>query len=123
MRKILWLLMALLIVTGVNVYAQNSDGRYVRKQLQPEFFIPEGQWNPQEKLPPVVKPQPKVPTAAVEESVPQQATEEIPDYQRKYQEYVEDLKKIDAQGTPPANQALQRDLEQMNSNEQFPAGN
>ena len=44
----------LIILAGLAVIAGSSaaEAQYQRKQLQPDFFVPAGEINPQEKLPP-----------------------------------------------------------------------
>ena len=120
----LWAIL-LMVSFGVSVTAY---GRYVRKQLQPDFFIPkEVQFNQPEKLPPLpkkemlnAKSENMVATVDKSEFI-EEKTEKIavPDYQKKFDDYNRDISYINRSGEIPANSSLKADLDQMNSNELF----
>ena len=105
-----------------------SQGRYVRKQLQPDFFIPkEVQFNQPEKLPPLPKKE-FLENNSAETSQPvdkmksirkESAQIFIPDYQKKFDDYNQDISYINRNGELPVNLSLKSDLDKMNSNELF----
>ena len=138
MIKKLHLVLAFFIGIGINTVA----ARYVRKQQERDFFIPESARSQPEKLP-----LPRY-TAGVEETIKQVEPErevrkynidmkasqiidsvsgsalpedetETPDYQHKFDDYSRDLERIDSQGQIPDNQVLREDLNQMNSDQRF----
>lgn len=112
--------------------AVSGEGRYMRKQLQPDFFMPEKVlFNQPEKLPPlpeVKKSSDMKKTAAVaaenntvlkDEENLQTAAEAVPEYQTKFDDYNRDIDYISRSGEIPVNARLNADLEQMKSNELF----
>lgn len=133
MKKILGLILVMVIsLSAVWVWAQ--DKPYVRKQLQPSFFMPESAKPKPEKLP-----MPRY-TEGQAESVKavnhndvsggrvedeelagneeiMQDLQNTPEYQKKYEDYNQDLEQISKTGEIPENEVLQEDLEQMNSEE------
>lgn len=117
-KLILSVVIALIAAGGLVISAQ---GKYVRKQLQPDFFIPvKDQFNQPEKLPPL--PENKVikesqsKTISTETEV-SEAEVEQPDYQDKFDEYNEDMEYLSTNGELPENDSLKKDLAVMNSNE------
>lgn len=108
-----------------------AAAKYVRKQLEPGFFMPESAKTQAEKLPmprylygeeetiKAAKPEhePQRLPAAAESKEYIDDDMEIPDYQRKYEDYSRDLEHISRTGEIPDNAALAEDLEQMNSDE------
>ena len=124
-QKFIAIVVLLVVFIGLTVAAY---GRYVRKQLQPDFFMPkEVQFNQPEKLPPL----PKMESVendyvdAVEpvdnlESIKMESAKlSIPEYQKKFDDYNRDISYINRKGEIPVNISLKTDLQQMNSNELF----
>ena len=139
----------LIILAGLAVIAGSSaaEAQYQRKQLQPDFFVPAGEINPQEKLPPFRQTGGSLPTAEtvkkvsmpeirdsealtlsadnpveqydMEKHITNHKFDASPDYKQKYDAYVNDLKIIAETGKAPENKQLQQDLAKMNSNERF----
>lgn len=127
--------LVLMSLCGVLIVLRASAAQeYQRKQVMPEFFIPQQALPKPEKLPPIkfstlapqddgVKkvsiqeqtPAPKAQQAAT----PPEALEVMPQYKQKYDEYIEDLEYIGDTGEYPNNQGLQNDLAKMNSDEKF----
>lgn len=153
MKKIFAALAAIAVICASVAWAQT--GGYVRKKIEPNFFIPKSAQPKPEKLPmpyykqpvipaeettvpapqeqplPVVEqtqntapttaakaPAPVVAPTPAEKSVVQNLSD-TPEYQRKYQEYLQDLEYIAATGERPSNANLDNDLKQMNSNERI----
>ena len=143
----------LIILAGLAVIAGSSaaEAQYQRKQLQPDFFVPAGEINPQEKLPPFKQTGGSLPAAetvkkvSIKDETPEIRDSEAltlsadnpveqydmekhitnhkfdasPNYKKKYDAYVNDLKIIAETGKAPENKQLQQDLAKMNSNERF----
>lgn len=127
----------------VGILTVQAQETFVRKKIKPNFFIPA-----QEIEKPTAKlPQPKY-SAGQEETIkvasPEDITEqenitetqspeastssqetisapktEIPAYQLKYQEYLEDISKVAKGKNLPDNQTLNNDLSKMNSEERI----
>lgn len=115
----------LFVSVGLSVTAY---GRYVRKQLQPDFFMPkEVQFNQPEKLPPLPKKETiKNNSAEVMQTVDNLESIQkksiqfyIPDYQKKFDDYNRDISFISRSGEIPVNLTLKTDIDSMNSNELF----
>lgn len=128
------------------VMAQNNRN-YVRKQVQPNFYMPtaaRNKMNAPEKLATpqytigaeetikVTRPQKAVVVKTVDKTPKTSAPtpnkhldydhgqlSQTPDYQQKYQEYLSDLDKIAATGKSPKNPRLEQDLSRMNSNDRI----
>lgn len=121
----LWAIL-LIVSFGVSVTAY---GRYIRKQLQPDFFMPkEVQFNQPEKLPPLSKEElfnakleNMVATVDKSEFIGKKTEITVPDYQKKFDDYNRDISYINRSGEIPVNSSLKADLDQMNSNELFEA--
>ena len=130
------LIAAAVLFVSVAVAAATGQGRYVRKQLQPDFFMPEKvRFNQPEKLPPLLKKEEfsqkaeeDVAKAAAQntavsesgKSIRIQAEKEaVPEFQTKFDDYNRDIDYISRSGEIPVNARLNADLEQMNSNELF----
>lgn len=119
-----------------------AAARYVRKQQEPDFFIPESARQRPEKLPlprysagaeetiKQVEPEREVRKYnidmkasqnidTVSETSAPEGVEETPDYQHKFDDYSRDLEQIDSQGQIPDNQVLREDLNQMNSDQRI----
>ena len=142
-----------LVFTAAIIYIHDSKARYVRKQIEPDFFIPESDKTKPEKLPmPVYLEGEEVtvknarrgdvfvneaddnlvaveeviePKAAPQEpqqqpQVQERVLEDTPEYKQKYDDYNNDLEQIAKTGTMPENKNLQKDLEQMNSDDRVP---
>lgn len=112
-----------------------AQGTYVRKQLEPDFFIPASAKPKPEKLPMPrylygeeetiknAKPEPepqRIPAAVAEEPNVNNGNvldglEQTPDYQQKFDDYSNDLDHISRTGELPANPNLEQDLSEMNS--------
>lgn len=120
-----FIMTVLLVSIGLSVTAY---GKYVRKQLQPDFFMPkEVQFNQPEKLPPLPKKE-NVENSSVEniktvdnlESIQKESAQfYVPDYQKKFDDYDRDISYISRSGELPVNLALKSDIDAMNSNELF----
>lgn len=152
MRKTLCIIggMALVFTVAI-IYIHDSKARYVRKQLEPDFFIPKSDKNKPEKLPmPVylegeevtvknarrgdvfvnevdepaeenrVQEVMALPKTSTQSPIKEEALEDTPKYQQKYNDYSNDIEQIGRTGTMPENPELQEDLEQMNSDERIP---
>ena len=114
MIKVLSIGLFMLVVLGSsNVSAEEKQ--FVRKQLEPSFFVPES-----------VKPKaenlalPKYREVEKEEFVGSNAKDNLeksPVYKKKYNEYSKDLEHIKQTGNMPKNDNLNKDLEKMNSND------
>jgi len=122
------------VVWAGNVMA--ADGRYVRKQLEPDIFIPAYALPQQEKLPmprysqgqeetiKAVKPEParKTDTEEIElktVSIDSLLQSGSVDYQQKYDDYLNDLKHISQTGQLPENKKLTADLQKMTTDERI----
>ena len=120
-----FIMIVLLVSVGLSVTAY---GKYVRKQLQPDFFMPkEVQFNQPEKLPPLPKKE-ALENVSVEiidvvdnlESIQKESVQfYVPDYQKKFDDYNRDISYINRSGEIPVNSSLKADLDQMNSDEIF----
>ncbi len=119
-------------LTVINVYAQ-SDGRYQRKNLQPDFFVPQGVIQQQEKLPPIRYDNASSSTETIshisshdEHSADVSTTtiefkglSNTPEYKQNYDTYINNIKNIAQTGQAPDDPRLEEDLAKMNSNERF----
>lgn len=132
MNKYASIAIAAAVLTAASVPAA---AKYVRKQLEPAFFMPESAKTQAEKLPmprylygeeetikaakPEREPQRLPVVTENEEYLEDDVADDtdIPDYQRKYEDYSRDLEHISRTGEIPDNAALEEDLEQMNSDE------
>ncbi len=128
----------LFLFSFVSGQVQAAD-TYVRKQIKPNFFVPEQIVSPQEKLPmpqytkgqeetiKAVKPQAarRMTTDNTEENtvsiddVMLSSRRHGVDYQQKYDDYINDLKQISSTGKIPENKDLQADLEKMTTDDRF----
>ena len=124
-QKFIAVVVLLVVFIGLTVTAY---GRYVRKQLQPDFFMPkEVQFNQPEKLPPLpkkeatdVKSEKIVEVVDNSESIKKESEKvSLPEYQKKFDDYNRDISYINRKGEIPVNISLKTDLQQMNSNELF----
>lgn len=87
---------------------------YVRKNIEPDFFIPAGdKLNRPEKLPPIYKDGKNITNRKQDNVI------ETPEYQQKYEQYQQDLESIAKIGEITPNQGLNEALEKMNGNEVF----
>ncbi len=145
MNRLFVLVFGALVFVSAGVRAE--EGRYVRKMLEPDFFIPEeDKFFQQEKLPPVYLngkniTDPTTRKSAEKESVAgREANQEEkndnelsvkhgvqaktntgiePAYRQKYDAYHQDLENITDDGDIPANSALDAALREMNSEDVF----
>lgn len=124
------------------VYVYNTEARYVRKYIEPNFFIPkEDAFNKPEKLPPIMKLNYDKPVKKIsrknnfanEEKLaenenifyshnkPMIAVNKfnIPSYQLQFDDYSKDIEHINKYGYMPANENLEKILAEMNSNKLF----
>ena len=97
------------MISGV-VLAQTT---YVRKQLEPDFFIPEDVKSKPEKLPPVyvVRKQNNVDNMI--------DAEVVPEYKQKYDQYAKEIESVRKNGKIVENKKLEEDLQKMSSDERF----
>ena len=106
--------------------ALSAQGKYMRKQLQPDFFIPaKDQFNQPEKLPPLANEPASMAeaqkTATSDVNNNQENTETgTPDYQTKFDKYNQDIADLSKNGEMPKNAELEADLAEMNSDDQKP---
>lgn len=128
-RKLQFLIMSVLLLSAGSALAQTIP--YVRKQLEPKFFIPEEARQQPEKLPvpryykgqevtiKAAKPEPAVRVLTTENSEEENTEDstEKPLYQHKFDEYSRDLEHINQTGKIPENKNLENDLQQMNSSQ------
>lgn len=104
--------------------AAQSSPTYQRKTQNPDFFIPQGTLQRQEKLPPIHSPEPQ---NAVEHqsAARQEKTTKIefkglsntPVYKEKYDAYLNSIKDIAQTGQTYQDFDLENDLSKMNSNQ------
>ena len=115
MKKYKLFIWALILIGASS--AVLAQGTYVRKHLEPDFFIPEDAKSKPEKLPPVrVSPRYYGGENLTTEIIYQEIT---PDYQLKYDEYSKDVEQLKNSGTIPENKKLEEDLQKMSSGERF----
>lgn len=74
MKKIIFILSGITIL-GLSYAAIAQPGQYVRKQLKPDFFIPQGEMEKKEVLPPFYYEQPKPKAIVNKDVVPQEVSE------------------------------------------------
>lgn len=120
------------VILPILLLSTNGWGQsYVRKQLEPQFFIPEKDKIKPENLPMPFYRSGEAETVKMVENEwgksKQPTTEgmmdqlaETPDYQQKYDDYSRDLEHISQTGVIPENETLKEDLGQMNSAERKP---
>ncbi len=127
--------LVLMSLCGVLLSLKASAAQeYQRKQVMPEFFIPQQALPKPEKLPPIkfstLAPQDEaVKKVSLQEqkttpqtqqtATPPEDLEVMPQYKQKYDEYIEDLEYIGDTGEYPNNQGLRNDLAKMDSDEKF----
>lgn len=113
-----------------------AQGTYVRKKVEPDFFMPESAKVQPEKLPmpkyykgqeetiknakPEPEPQRLPPVATEDDGINGDEgvlddLENTPEYQQKFEDYSNDLEHINQTGQIPQNADLDSDLNQMNS--------
>lgn len=120
---------AIIVLAAVfGVLALSAQGKYVRKQLQPDFFIPaKDQFNQPEKLPPLpeelLKEVEQRKQSAVVQTDEYKKDEDnkivgTPDYQTKFDKYNHDIAILSKSGEMPKNAELESDLAEMNSDDQ-----
>lgn len=130
MRKYFYFALGILILGAGFVVAKENE-KYIRKKPEQNFFMPKYALGKPEKLP-----MPKYTKGQDEsvknlkdaEEVPHWTDDEIeamrqmakkPEYQKKFDEYQEDIEKIDEKGELPENQNLKNDLQEMDSNQKI----
>ena len=97
------------------LFSFSVQAGYVRKLKEPDFFIPEGeQMHRQEKLPPINQPNFKK-----KEIEKKEIFTEVPEYKKKYENYLEDISFFVKNNEMPENVALENDLKAMESGEVF----
>ena len=102
MKKLLYILI-LFILSSI------ADAKYIRKVSEPNFFIPEQyKMHKQEKLP-LIKKYVKNKDVKIN----------IPEYKKKYDEYIYDIKDFSKTGFLPVNDNLLKDLDQMSTGDIF----
>lgn len=115
MKKVVILFLFLVFWSGI------SNARYERKMKEPDFFIPESEiMHKAEKLPPLkLKRQENVSDTAVNDEANQSLYDikEIPEYKKKYDQYLADIMIFKNTEKMPENKVLDDDLAAMNSNE------
>lgn len=130
MKNILLLALMLLISFSAVLVAQEKP--YVRKQLQPAFFIPESAKPKPERLPMPKYMEGQAETVKAvnrnDATIKRVEDSEIvvddnllvdlektPQYQQKYEDYSQDLESISSTGEIPENKNLEADLAEMNT--------
>ena len=147
MIKFGWQIVILMFCLIVN--CDEANAQYVRKQHQPSFFVPQGEleYKPKEvpivqyrrgevdtvshkkrEVPKVVSPQ-SLPNSeivvdnfeaeALNENVDEVVSEEVPEYQQVYQDYLKDVDKVAKGRKMPENRKLKADLAKMDSEERI----
>lgn len=102
------------MLTFITCLSQVQAQGYVRKSIEPDFFIPAGdKFNRPEKLPPIYKGGKKVTGTEPEENA------EKPEYQQKYEQYHQDLENIAKTGEIAPNPGLNQALEKMGKDDVF----
>lgn len=117
MKKYFMACLGSILLVPTVVWAQNEG--YVRKSLEPGFFMPESaKFNQPEKLPPIYLNGKKI-TGFEEEKIAETAASEKPLYQQEYEQYQEDLKHLAVDGKIAPNQELSNALDSMKKGEVF----
>lgn len=110
MKKTLFFILLSMVVCCL------AEAAYLRKVREPQFFIPEkDKMHKPEKLPQVLK-------RPVQEDVdlpPQEDVFEIPEYKRKCDKYLADIKVFEKTRVFPDNPDLESDLKVMETGEIF----
>lgn len=109
MKKTIIFTVLLILLCG------DVGAKYVRKPVEPEFFIPENvKFNPPEKLPAF-----KIKKAekTAENMVVNYDVTGVPNYKLKYNEYIDDIRTFYSTGEMPVNEKLNKDLAEMTSDE------
>lgn len=89
------------------LFAAAAEARYVRKLIEPDFFIPaDDRMHKPEKLPPVQK---TVSQDSTEEEKQVKFTE-IPEYKKKYSRYLADMAVFANSKSFPVNEAFNADM-------------
>lgn len=103
MKKIYWL-----VGVFCCVFVWQTEAVYVRKLKEPVFFIPEkDRMHKQEKLP------------VIKNNVNKKNNKEKPEYKKKVDKYMNDLKQLDESGILPKDKELENDLADMQTGDIF----
>ena len=91
-------------------FVYSAQSKYTRKQLQPNFFIPEkSSFHKPEKLPLLVGQKRRI--------IKKQNKTNVVDYKNKVNEYHKDIAILEKTGKLPENKLLEADLQKMSSEE------
>ena len=105
----LWLMpmnKTITVFLAMILFAAAAEARYVRKLIEPDFFIPaDDRMHKQEKLPPVQKTVSK--DSAGEEKA---KLTDIPEYKKKYSRYLADMAVFANSKSFPVNEAFNADM-------------
>lgn len=116
MKKRMIKIFVLIFIVSLSFVAQ---GKYIRKQIQPNFFMPNSvNFNKQEKLPPVI-----VKKQIIEEKkadnnesiVVNKLINNTPEYKQKFDQYSKDILYLNKYKKLPKNNLVVNDLRVMNS--------
>ena len=106
----LWLMpmnKTITVFLAMILFAAAAEARYVRKLIEPDFFIPaDDRMHKPEKLPPVQK---TVSQDSTEEEKQVKFTE-IPEYKKKYSRYLADMAVFANSKSFPVNEAFNADM-------------
>ena len=96
-----------------------QDERYVRKMLEPDFFIPDtDKFNRPEKLPPIYLNGKKI-TAVAHQQSESSSLDSEPNYKKKYKQYHNDLENVAINGEVKPNEELSDALDSMKDGDVF----
>lgn len=110
MKKV-FIISALLILSTGSVLA------YQRTKIEPTYFIPQTDIKAQEKI--ATKKRPLSESIKQEVQNQNKKMEKNPEYQQIYDEYLKDVEQIGQTNTYPNTNQINKDLEEMTSNEHF----
>lgn len=124
MKRLALLFIFSFLLNSAQAAAQSSL-TYQRKTQNPDFFIPQGTLQRQEKLPPIHSPEPQNAVEHKSASRVEKTTTKIefkglsntPAYKEKYDAYLNSIKDIAQTGQTYQDSDLENDLSKMNSNQ------
>ncbi len=113
MKKRMIKIFVLIFIVSLSFVAQ---GKYIRKQIQPNFFMPNSvNFNKQEKLPPVIVKKQTIEEKKSDNIVVNKSINNIPEYKKKFDQYNNDILYLSKYKKLPKNNLVVRDLRVMNS--------
>ena len=91
-------------------FVYSTQSKYTRKQIEPNFFIPEkSKFYKPEKIPPLIGQKRRM--------IKKQDKTNVVDYKNKVNEYHKDIAILEKTGKLPENKQLEADLQKMSSEE------